>query len=356
MDKSVYLEKVAAFAHRDGHNTRLCHIGDRMYAEAPDIAPGRILDLPLSRLHLLRRSVIKDVLRESRQQDHCLVNTHATFRWRHGLFPAFDFDQLAQFDADIYLCLMDTVDKVHARLLAEHQVDHSLKDLLVWREEETLATEMMMMGSSLARDGAPARFYIMAVGTENSTAEMCYRLLFQPQRPKAYIGFPMTHVADLPEIQQEIIDFRRLIQQHFTVFNPADMEEYELYQSALEASQRGHKVVETEVLNRTLRFDVAEVLQVAGDINAQIYARDFMLIDQADMIISYIPELPSGKPGLSSGVERELQHAYEATREVYVIWQPDAKPSPFITETATQVFKTTDQAIEYFKQKGHIET
>ena len=72
------------------------------------------------------------------------------------------------------------------------------------------------------------------------------------------------------------------------------------------------------------------------------------------MIISFIPELPSGKPGLSSGVERELQHAYETTKEVYVVWKPKAEPSPFITETATKVFVSTQEALEYFQSRGYI--
>lgn len=84
----------------------------------------------------------------------------------------------------------------------------------------------------------------------------------------------------------------------------------------------------------------------------QIYARDFKMIDQSDMIISLVPELPGGKPGLSSGVERELHHAYEGGKEVYVVWACSAIPSPFITETATRVFTSTDKAIEYFAKKG----
>jgi len=93
---------------------------------------------------------------------------------------------------------------------------------------------------------------------------------------------------------------------------------------------------------------------VAGDIDGQIYARDFKLIDQSDMIVSFIPELPDGKPGLSSGVERELQHALEATKEVYVVWKPKAEPSPFVTETATKVFRSTAEALTYFQRKGYI--
>ena len=55
---------------------------------------------------------------------------------------------------------------------------------------------------------------------------------------------------------------------------------------------------------RPLRVRVREVLDIAGDIDGQIYMRDFKLIDQSDMIVSLIPELPGGVPGLSSGVER----------------------------------------------------
>ena len=51
-------------------------------------------------------------------------------------------------------------------------------------------------------------------------------------------------------------------------------------------------------------------------------------IDQSDMIVSLVPELPGGVPGLSSGVERELQHAWEHTKEVYVVWKPAKSQAP----------------------------
>ncbi len=101
-------------------------------------------------------------------------------------------------------------------------------------------------------------------------------------------------------------------------------------------------------------MEVGQLLDIIADIDGQIYARDFKLIDQSDMIVSLIPVLPDGRPGLSSGVERELQHAHEATKEVFVIWRPDAEPSPFITETATGVFQTTGEAIRHFLDSGYI--
>jgi len=108
------------------------------------------------------------------------------------------------------------------------------------------------------------------------------------------------------------------------------------------------------VNGRMLEFRVDEVTSVASDIDGQIYARDFKLIDQSDMIVSYVPELRNRKPGLSSGVERELQHAYEMTKEVYVIWAPRAEPSPFVTNTATRVFASMEESLKFFQSKGYI--
>ena len=65
MDKKCYLGAVAGLAQQQGEPLALYHVGDRMYAEAPDIRPGRILDLPLSRLQALRRAVFKDIIAQS---------------------------------------------------------------------------------------------------------------------------------------------------------------------------------------------------------------------------------------------------------------------------------------------------
>jgi hypothetical protein len=134
------------------------------------------------------------------------------------------------------------------------------------------------------------------------------------------------------------------------------MDEKRLLSYAATAMQEGKTKFRIPVHGREVDFDVAEVTNVARDIDAQIYARDFKLIDQSDIIVSFIPELPTGKPGLSSGVERELQHAFEGTKEVYVVWQPKVEASPFITETATRMFGTVEELLGYFQSKGYLAT
>ncbi len=352
VEKKSYLQGLADLARQRGQSVRVFNVGDMMYAEAPDVAAGHILDLSLSRLHGLRRAVFRDILAGAAAEPHVIVNTHATFRWRHGLFTAFDFDQVQKLAPDVLLCLVDNIEVVHHRLTRDHTIDATLKDLMVWREEEIVATELLAQAL-----GCVQRFFILARGRYQSTIETAYRLMFQPQTPKVYLSFPMSHVVDMPAVQTEIDAFRAELARHLIAFDPGDVDEKLLLEAAIEAAKEGRDFVESRATgedgrSELLRVSVKQVLDIAGDIDGQIYSRDFKLIDQSNMIVSYIPELVGGIPGLSSGVERELQHAFEHGKEVYVVWTPAKKPSPFITETATRLFGSVREALAYFEDKG----
>ncbi len=349
VDKKSYLQRVCQFAAERDKEVLLCNVGEAMYAEAPDIPDGKILDIPMKRLNSLRRSVFKDIIVKADKAPNLIVNTHATFRWRHGLFPAVDFDQMRQLGADMYICLIDGVIALHTRLTGEHSIEHSLKDLIVWREEEIIGTEMLCKGID---EKVP--FYCLARGAGEETIETFYGLVFDGLIKKVYLGFPMTAVGDMEDVKKQIDDFRQSMKRLFICFDPGDLEESYLPYKARQAVRKGLDFVEVPALGQTVRLDLRQVQQIERDINSQIYARDFMLIDQSDMIISFIPTLPDGRAAISSGVERELQHAHEAAKEVYVIWTAKQRPSVFITQTATKVFDNLTSTVEFFKKKRYI--
>jgi len=349
VDKGPYLDEVKKLAQQAGHDLEVFNVGKMMYDEARDIPAGRILNLPISRLNTLRRAVFKEILRESEKHEHVIINTHATFRWRHGLFAAFDYDQIEQFNADLYLTLLDNAESVHQRLNKDHDIDHTLKDIMVWREEELLATEIL--ANALKGYG---HFYMISRGRTIPTTQTVYRLMFETHKKRVYPSFPMSHVMDLPDVLKEIDDFRAKLADHFICFDPGDVDEFVLHTSAMRAMEAGKETVEVIAAEGPVTFKTAEVAQISGDIMGQIYARDFKMVDQSDLIVSLVPELPNGKPGLSSGVERELHHAFEGGKEVYVVWACRGIPSPFISETATKVFKSLDEAMAYFQQKGYV--
>jgi len=358
MDKKPYLHAAAKFAGEQGEPMSIFHVGDLMYKEALDVRPGKILDLPISRLNSLRRAAFKDIYAESRDDVNLMVNTHATFRWRHGLFSAFDYDQIENLRPDLFICLVDNIEVVHHRLHSEHDIDATLKDCMVWREEEILATELM------SKAIPTSKFYILSRGRHAMTTRSLFRLVCRPGMRKVYPSFPMSHVVDMPDVLAEIDAFRAALAEHFITFDPGDVDEKLLLDRAIAAAKEGKDWL--EVAPHTyggakapfgappIRVSIREVLDIAGDIDGQIYMRDFKLVDQSDMIVSYIPELPGGIPGLSSGVERELQHAFEHTKEVFVVWKPKKAPSPFITETATRIFSSTQEALAYFEANGYF--
>ncbi|MDY7010784.1 MAG: AAA family ATPase [Planctomycetota bacterium] len=357
IDKKAFLERAVAAAGRAGCDVTLCNVGERMYAEAPDVPAGKILDLPLSRLNTLRRSVFKDILAAGAGEKNIIVNTHATFRWRHGLFYAFDYDLMGELAADLYITLVDNIDRVHARLLRDGHTNHTLKDLMVWREEEILATELL---SQIV--GGHGCFYILSRGPDDADdagpAEMLARLIANRKWKKTYISFPMTNI-DEAETVTRIRQFRTEMKRYFICFDPGDLEEKYLCGLALAAAEAGDRFVPLIVDGRRISIETIELLAILPDIDGQIYARDFKLIDQSDMIISLIPAVPVGdgsstRPGISSGVERELQHAHEAAKDVFVIWTADADPSPFITETATRVFRSVGEAVVFFAENNFI--
>ena len=355
MDKKEYLQRVVDLAGDRGETIKLYNVGDMMYAEAPDVKKGRILDLQLSRLNALRRAAVKDIIKDSSPPEstpNLIVNTHATFRWRHGLFSAFDFDQLQALQPDVLICLLDNIEVVHHRLHRDFQTDATLKDLMVWREEEIMATELLAQALGLGN-----RFYVLARGRHADTIETCYRLVCRPGMKTVYPSFPMTHVVNLPDVLAEIDAFRAELAKHFIAFDPGDVDEKLLLDSAIAAAREGKDFIETTPGSfmggkKKLKVSVKQVLDIAGDVDGQIYSRDFKMVRQSDMIVSLVPELPDGMPGLSSGVERELHHAFEHGRDVYVVWKPKRSPSPFITETATAVFKSVEEALAHFEQKG----
>ena len=61
----------------------------------------------------------------------------------------------------------------------------------------------------------------------------------------------------------------------------------------------------------------------------------------------------SGRVGLRR-LASPPPHAFEAGKEFYVIWKCAATPSPFISETATKVFKRPDEAIAHFQERGYL--
>ena len=133
--------------------------------------------------------------------------------------------------------MLDNAESVHQRLLRDHDIDHTLKDIMVWREEELLATEIL---ANITR--GYGHFFMISRGRNVPTTQTIYRLMFEQEKKKVYVSFPMSHVMDLPDTLAEIDRFKATIAEHFIVFDPADVDGV-LHMAALKAMQEGQTTI-----------------------------------------------------------------------------------------------------------------
>ena len=159
IDKKRHLQALSELCARRGKLVNsVFNIGDIMYEESQKagkpLQEGKILDLPLAELAVLRRSAFSRISAESSDAQTVFVGSHAVFRWDNKLFRAFELSDFELFRPDAIITFVDDVEAVKLRLdelkdLGELPPDttYSLKDLMVWREEEILASDMLAPSS-----------------------------------------------------------------------------------------------------------------------------------------------------------------------------------------------------------------
>ncbi len=354
--KLGFLKDVQRLAQQHGKELTLYDVGDLMYGLAPKVARGKILDLDKDLLDRLRCDAFDRILHQSESKDNVIVCTHIVMRWRFGLFPAFDFRQLVQFNPDMYITLIDDVDAIKLELSREEESEISnltLKDIMVWREEELVGTEIVARSHMLTRK-TDVPHYVIAKGHGPA---IVYQLIFEGHKKKAYASFPMTLVEEQPDVLREIDEFRKELKKHLIVFDPGTNVEKRLHTkmvTSLREMSWTKDSFEVETAGQPQKLSVWEVSSIVHDIDGQIIARDYKLIDQSDMIIAFIPAGTGQTLLISAGVERELQHAHQTAKEVFVVCPKPELLSPFDKITVTKVFRTFDELIKDFCRRGYI--
>ena len=351
IEKTKFVDAVAAkLGDLSGVETDTAHIGPMMYKEDPNIPPGKILWMDRDRLAATRRSVFKDVIHGARPDRHLLVNTHATFRWHHGLFPALDPDQVRALGINRVVTVIDNVETIHARLNRRYPLlKQSLNDVLVWREEEMAAARIY--SDCLC---GPGKHFVIGRGRKDATISVLARVLHDPGQTIVYPSFPMTHVKNDATLLAEIDAFRAELASQLVCLDPGEVDEFELFRDSLEAKEKGQKTITVQVDGQPLELNVDDVIAIGPAICNQIVPRDLLLIDQSKLIVSLIPEMSGGHPALSSGVERELDYALTHGKEVVVIWKAKRMPSPFISSNANAVVGSVEEARKYLIERGHL--
>ena len=363
IDKKSHLEALKGFCAKEGKSIdAVFNIGDIMYEESlkagTPLKEGKILDLPLAQLGSLRRLAFTRISNQSSAMQNVFVNSHAVFRWNNQLFRAFEFSELEGFDPDLIITLIDDVEAVKMRLdelkgsgSLPAATTYSLKDLLVWREEEMLASEML---ASIL--GVP--HYVLGVWLDPEVTsyplEIAFSLIFEPWKRKAYISYPISDAQAKPEVWAKVLRFRKLTRSYLAAFDPLMISERRLHglvRGGMEENPGAADVV-CDVRGKSVRLNLQEIGAIDRDIDGQIVARDYQLIDQAEMIVAYFPLDADGGPLIAAGVQSEIEHAAASTKEVIIVWETPRDPTPFIGQKVDKRFGSLDELETFLKEIG----
>ena len=343
IDKKAQLQGLRDYCAQRGKTIdAVFNIGDMMYEESQKsgttLKEGKILDLPLAQLGALRLgafNLIRNglVRAQGAGPQNVFVNSHAVFRWNNRLFRAFELPEVRDLQPDIIVTLIDDVEAVKMRLdefkesgALPPDTKYSLKDLLVWREEEMLASDIL---SSVL--GVP--HYVLGVSLEEEVSstplDVVYHLMFEPWRKTAYVSYPISEARARPEIWEKVTRYRRLARSYLTAFDPLMIDEKRLL-DALQHAPPEARELECTVLGKTVTLDRGEIEAIRDDIDGQVVARDLKLIDQAEMVVAYFPSRADGNPLIAGGVQSEVEHAESSTKDIVIVWEASRGPTPFI--------------------------
>ena len=347
-----YLREVAELAQG---RVEIKDIGSLMFEKSRhlgiDIPEGKILDLDPFALNYLRAAIFEEILKEKSEFEgdkDLIISTHTCFRWKKHLVPAFNFYYLNRLNPDLYITVIDNIHKVKARL---ERRPHwrgrlSIKDLLIWRDEEVFITEMLAQYQNKSH-------YIIA---RDEGSELLYSIIYRVEKKrkegekpalKAYLSYPITHVQEEFLAEKEEVK-KRLKEAGVVVFDPISIKEVELLGYAEEAKASGKDVVKVEVDGEEVYISVKELEEAREDIVNQVVARDYKLIEQSDAIIVYYPITT-----LSPGVLSEINYGFTHNKDVFTIF-PHESISPFFEYYTTRIFKDVDSLLDYLGSQGYL--
>ena len=358
IDKKSQLQALRDFCARKGKSIEaVFNVGDIMYEESrksgATLKKGKILDLPLAQLGALRRGAFNLIRSHSSGMSNVFVNSHAVFRWNNRLMRAFELPEIKEFQPDVIVTLIDDVEAVKMRLDAfkssgdlPPDTKYSLKDLLVWREEEMLASEILASVLDIPH-------YVLGISLEEEVSleplEVMYHLMFEPWRKKTYVSYPISDARARPDIWEKVVRYRKLLRAYLTAFDPLMIGEKRLLDLA-QQTQNEAEDMECPALGETVLLSRREVEAIRDDIDGQVVARDLKLIDQSEMLVAYFPAYADGNPLIAGGVQSEIEHAEASTKDIVIVWEASRDPTPFIGQKGDGLLlRSLDELEDYLK-------
>jgi len=319
-----YLQKVRNFAangqdkERPKKNIEVFQVGEMMLNKSEvlgrHVDKDKILNLSPGYLDSLRAVVFEEIASKikSLNVDCFIVSTHACFRWKKHLMPAFDVHYLEVLRPIFYVTIVNDI----ADIRASHETTHwknrlTLPELIMWRDEEIFLTKI------LANYQQKDHYIISA----KQNPDVLYDLIFKGIK-KAYISYPMTEVKGDERLKKRKDNFRAKLRARLVIFDPEDFEDTDLRH--LTRPSNSHHVANFKGIE--MKFAKHELDEAAKLRLDQTVLRDFRLIDQSDLVVVFWPKSSEEEMIATVGVVVEAYYGYTNNKRVIALYLGGENP------------------------------
>lgn len=289
------------------------------------------------------------------EADLIILCTHLIYFRNSRFLSPLNISLIEKFNPDGFITIIDDVYLLRKRIqkrseISAFKTELRLRDLFAWRSIETNITDILC--SHLSNERRISN-YILSVKHPITTLN---DLIFDSDNLKVYIAHPITSTRDVPELVEEIEDFKSELHKEFITFDPTTIDERLLSISLQDQYPEWSKMRKGELAESVVQINIDkrwpighhpllcsniddlfpieipadEVVEVIQDIDNQIQNRDYRLVSQSDAIVAFRPYL-GGK--LSTGVFSETQYARDVAFKPCHMYFPecdgDQETTPF---------------------------
>jgi hypothetical protein len=265
--------------------------------------------------------ILQELDREFGRDKNIIVATHLTYFRKKSIFHRVSWDSLRTLGPDMVVTLIDDVHSVYSRIRNRRDPNDyvrsvTLKDLMSWREAETMAAQTI--ADNLYTDRKIPHYLV----ARDHQAQIVYQLMFERAKKKVYASYPMTSTKGDQTLVIATKAFLEEIKKYFIVFDPGTIREKALHDSVVEHLRGPLPSLAAFIEVEGEEYRLEDLLPILLDIVGQIVTRDERLIKQSEGIIAY-------RPALSEGARYELDYATQIGRHSLAFHPKNDGESPF---------------------------
>ncbi len=376
---------------QSGRSSDILHIDfehELVNPQRPGMPPNSIPDFldipnPYHKVKIIQDTFawIKTIISKNPDKKFVFVNVHLSYYKNSEFFPPLNTNDFLSLVASFpkstvkIITLIDDIFSIWQSIKEREDIylktSLRLSEILAWRSLESIHSESLKIAFSSENEGQFVNNYLVSVRHPYSTF---HNLIFNEVPKTLYLSYPITYPRTNAESMVEVNEYR--LEMHkmgldldVTIFDPVTIDELSLVSVLTKTLEDDPSSVEIELKksdrwpleiseplvpepNWPIKIPVVEIEEVKDSISDQVQARDYALVNAANILAVYRPYYKGNR---SDGVDAEIKHAKEIGNAVVVFSLVEDEQaaklksgSPFASKT--YYFQVKEKFIEYLQK------